>query len=524
MPRKPALNAEAETLVRTMRNDGATLSVIAKELGVSSTTVSRSLRSGKAVRKAGEFRNVSTHLAPRTQDGPFVWGLERIRAARDEQIRGRFKLPVQLAVAMRSDSALFTSYLNRIAPHSAIDALLVNHPTERGKALGNIASKSVTVDREVLKGLHGTMVNHGVSVGYIDQKTNDKGTRVDFSLREWPFEHVYWDVSRRMLFTAVENSEAVPIVHGDGFWVVFQKLDDRPWLQEACVLPAALIWASHSNGLADWASASTSHGQSQVMGMMPEGVALQDDDGDLTNEARAFLSMLQDVITGNAGAGLRPFGSETDVLANSSTAWQVFKELIISTEKSAARIYLGTDAILGSVGGAPGVDISELFGIASTIIQGDFAAIEKALNTGVYAPWAAINAGSSKYAPKISYKLPDPDEEAVHDEADKNEKRLAEAVEARRNMGTKITQALIFDLAHKFNVAPVPLLAAKPADAKASLNGAQSLAMLEYVRSVGRGELTPEQAAKMIETSINAPEEVAADIVEDTPAAPPEAK
>lgn len=413
------------------------------------------------VRTAEEFRGSLAVRAPRSKVGPLVWDLERIRAARDAQMRGHFELPVRLAEAMRTDDALFTAYHNRIAPQSAVQAILVPQGSSRGEAVCKRAREGASAPRSVLEGIQGTLANHGLAIGYNEHVTNEDGTRVDFRLTEWPLEHVRWNESTEQLETRVRDGGAmVPIVHGDGRWVVFRKFGSAPWVQEACILPAALVWAAHGNGIKDWAAGSASHGQAKIMGELPEGVSLQSAEGELSPEAAAFLEILQDIVSGEAGAGIRPAGAKTDFLANGSTAWQVFSELIVNREKAAARIYLGTDASLGSVGGAPGVDIAILFGVASTKLQGDFQAIEQALASGFYDPWCAINFGTSQYAPRLAYQLPDPDASAKSKEAADAHDRLLDTIAKMRAQQMDVTQEVVNKLAIAYGVSPAPTLAA----------------------------------------------------------------
>jgi hypothetical protein len=415
-------------------------------------------------RKAKEFaKNLPRLSAPIKVQGPFSWSLEAIRSARDHQMRGDFALPVRLAEAMRTDDALFVAYHNRIAPQSAVQTKLVAHDSTRGVRIAAKAAASVQIARSVLEGISGTLANHGIAIGYIEQEANDDGTCVDFKLTEWPLEHVKWDPSREVLWTRTKDSSREIITHGDGQWVIFRKFSVLPWTQEACVLPGAFIWAAHANGIKDWALASTSHGQAKIVGKLPEGLSLQDSENALTPEAQGFLNLLQDLISGEGGAGIAPFGADVQFLANGSTAWQVFSELILNREKAAARVYLGTDAMMGAGGGAPGVDISALFGVATTKIQGDFAAIEQALWTGVYQPWTAINEGDSRYAPRLVYQLPDPDAAAKSAEKAAKRDRLFGALDRMRALNLDITQADVDALAAEYGVSPAPRLGATPA-------------------------------------------------------------
>jgi hypothetical protein len=225
------------------------------------------------------------------------------------------------------------------------------------------------------------------------------------------------------------------------------------------VLPGALVWASHAYALRDWNSTAKSHGLAKVIAILKEGLALAGEDGALAPDAQSVLDTIQDLAEGEAGSGIFPNATDVKVLFNGSNAWQVFDTLVGSREKAFARIYLGTDAILGSVGGAPGLDIEALFKVASGKIQGDFLALEEGLRTGLYEPWTAINEGDSSRAPSIKYELPDRDAE-LHslDASGKLERQHAE-IKRRKESVMDVTQETIAELAKTFGVRAVPVLA-----------------------------------------------------------------
>ncbi len=461
----PHITPEIADEIKTLRRQGVSWRAIGRRLNVSRDTAQRALsRIAERTRTAADFKTaLSVVLEPPTRRPTIhCWDLPTIRQARDAQMRGDFSLPVQLAKAMRTDDALFVAYHNRIAPHMAVDVSCVPASGTRGEAVARKSKASVFAPRTTLQGLCGTLANHGVAIGYVKNEVDDAGTRIDFKLTEWPLEHVKYNSSTEQLETSTKGGQRVTITHGDGRWIVFRKTLVEPWTQEACILPGALVYAAHANGLRDWAATSASHGQAKIVGELPEGVSLQDTDG-LTPEAAAFLQMLQDIVSGEAGAGVRPAGSETDFLANGSNAWQVFTELVTNREKAAARIYLGTDGTLGTQGGAPGVDISALFGVATTKIQGDFLAIEQAINTGLYQPWCAVNEGDSRYAPSLKYEFSDPDAVRKGDEEYTKLDHLLNALDRMKNLGLVVNQETINQLCHTFSIRNPPKLAPTPA-------------------------------------------------------------
>ncbi len=466
------------------------------------------------LRTADEFKASRAPLkAPRRQRSTLSWSLETIRAARDAQMRGDFQLPVALAKMMRTDDAIFVARNNRLAPQSAIATELVSAGGARGDAARRKAMSSCITPRTVLQGIAGDLADHGVAIGYIKQELNEEGTRTDFELTQWPLEHVKQNESTEQLETRVDGGAREIIQHGNGRWIVFKKCANEPWTQEAAVLPGALIWAAHAEGLKDWVQASTSHGQAKIIGELPEGVALQDDDGNLTPEAEAFLELLQDLVSGEVGAGLRPHATKTEFVSNGSNAWQVFMELIMNREKAAARVYLGTDAILGSVGGAPGVDIAQLFGVATTKIQGDFEAIEQGLNTGLFQPWAAVNEGDSRYAPRLRYLMPDPDASKHVEDFDARLEKLLKRAHELKAEGMAVEQPMIDRLCKTYNIDPPIMLAPVAGKTPAILptpSGFESSIRVREMRAAGGldptgdpkiDEMFMPQFTKFLETS-----------------------
>lgn len=427
---------------------------------------------------------------PRDQSSAlYSWTLAQIFEARDEQTVGTFVLPARMADAMRMDDALYTAKENRLAPQRCIPVEMKAGKGARGEVIAAEAEalfgqNGVGIRPETMVDIHGCLVDHGVAFGVIVNTPRDDGTRVDSEIKYWPIEYVWWDSVVRIFKARVDPNTVrpgdiplddfnrpdprygvtggsyVPIIHGDGRWVIFQKNEINPFRYGA-ILPAALVWARHAFAVRDWAKGSVSHGSAKVVGELPEGVSLMDEDGNLTQQAAAFVALLQAIGSADSPAGIRPAGSKTDFVVNSSTAWQVWSELVNNGEKAAARIYLGTDGTLGTTGGAPGVDITALFGVASTIVRGDLEALERGLNTGLIEPWCAINFGDSSLSPKRCYKIPNEDENQVYDEAAKRNTAFYLALKASHDAGIALTPEYIGGLAKDFGVRS-PVLSAPP--------------------------------------------------------------
>ncbi len=442
---------------------GESKRAIARSLGVAPSTVRRAA-TRTAVEPARAIRTPAR--APVRQSGPYAWDLERIRRARDCQMRGDFEIPVRLAEAMRTDDALFTAYQARVATQIAITLDWRAANSGIGESICARARSLIHLPQVVRQGILGTMANHGLAIGYAPPSAVDtpEGPSLCMTLTEWPLEHVRWDRGRCELMTRVRDLPDVPITHGVDGWVVFRKFGIAPWTQDAALLAAALLWPAHAGGISDWAGASYAHGQPKLVGELPEGVRLEKDDGtgDLTAEACAMLELATALASGDAGAGVRPAGSKLDLLESGSNAWQVFDKLTTNRESAAARIYLGTDAILGSRGGAPGIDIGALFGIATTRIQGDLEALERGFREGMIAPWMAAHGYQQANAPAAVYEIPDSDADArSQQEADAVE-RLEKSVASLKSIGAEVTQDVIDALRETLGVSVTAKLVSLP--------------------------------------------------------------
>ncbi len=387
----------------------------------------------------------STTVKPpmRHQGGGYTWSLETIRCARDAQLRGQFDQPVRLAEAFRTNDAMFTAYQARVATQSAIRLLWRPADTDAGRGLAPLAERSIVTPQHTRESILGTLANHGLAIGYVlhtAEDDPDRGPVVRMRLTEWPLEHVRYNPSTCTLETRTRENGTITITHGDGRWIVFQKFGVAPWTQDACVLPGALVWAAHGGCLSDWAGASFSHGQPKVVGQLIEGTPYQNPDGTLTSNAQAALDVIAMLVSGDAGAGILPPGAKAELLYNGSTAWQVFKELGLDRGKAAMRIYLGTDAALGSQGGAPGVDIAALLNVASSRVQGDLEALERGYREGMIEPWARMHGFAAADLPTLAYAMPDTDgDKRAAQEASAIE-RLAAMIKAMKDSGLVVEQ------------------------------------------------------------------------------------
>lgn len=428
----------------------------------------------RKIRFAKEFdllRLVREIMAPKTSSGIYAWSADDIVSARDQQMLGRFKLPARAAESMRTDDAIQVAYTNRLAPQRCIKVEMVAAKGARGATVcneseGQFGQSGVAITPDTLGSIHGCLVNHEVAFANCIPTPREDGSRIDYAVRAWPIEHVRWDPIDRCFKTLTYEGGEEKIVHGDGRWVIFQKFEVEPF-KHASLLAALLVWRSHALAIRDWAKGSVSHGAAKIVGALAAGVPLQGPDGALTADAVAFLQVLRDLESSDSPVVIKPAGSEVEFITNTSTAWQVWKELVLNARGAAARIYLGTDGTLGATGGAPGVDITALFGVAATMVEGDLRCIERALLTGVIEPWTAINFGDSTLAPMRRYQIPDADEEARRAAIGTRRAAFFVDIESAKRVGFVITQEYVNDVAREYDVEP-PTLPTVPTPGEAA--------------------------------------------------------
>lgn len=417
-----------------------------------------------------------------------------------------------MAEAMNTDDALAPALENRLAPQRCIKTEIVpadKSPKTRCKQIADEADAlfgptGFALSADTLASIHASLVRHEIAFAHVTKVPRDDGTRVDVVINAWPIEHVRWHELKRCFVTRIDPTSAadprvgneVDIVHGDGRWIVFQRYEVDPF-KHATLLAAALVWGRHAYGIRDWAKASVAQGNAKIIGEMPENSSLQESDeqGNIvdTPEAIALVQALRDLVSGDALVGLLPSGAKAQFVASAATNWQVFSELVGNGESAAARIFLGTDATMGAKGGAPGVDIQSMFGVATTKVESDLKCISRGINTGAIEPWTAMNFGDSSYAPRHRYMLPDADADAERASLATRTNAFYDEIEKAKRNGFEVTQDFVNSVAKKHAI-EAPLLPVEskkaPSIALAPTDIARVVTVNEARASAGVGPLT----------------------------------
>jgi hypothetical protein len=427
----------------------------------------------KAVRASTDFdlARLTTALRPPKEAlGVWAWTLEKIRAARDAQMRGDFREAVALGHAMRTDPAILTAQLNRLAPARGLPVRL-SPPRDNARARRQLdeaealfGARGIAIRRDTITSLNACLADHELAIGINDWTPRPDGSRVDIEHRYWPLEHVRWDPVEQVLKTRLADGSETVITHGDGTWVVYSSFAHEPW-KHGAILPGALVWAARAYGVRDLSKGTSRHADAKVVGTLPQGVPMQDETGALTREATEMLELTKVIASADTPFGLKPFGAAVDYLVNTSQAWQVYSEVIKLGDRDAAKIYLGQDGSVSDSGGNY-IKSKFLFGVRNDIVEGELkGAFEPAIKTGIIDPWAAVNFGDSESAPVREWQMPDADQDARLESLALRVDAFNKAITELRGNGFVVDQALVVTLAADFDVPPPALADTTPSGA-----------------------------------------------------------
>lgn len=399
---------------------------------------------------------------PKDAPDAYSWTLADIVTARNEQMRGRFKLPAEMAKSMRTDAAIAVPWRNRLAVPRCLGVELVPAKGARGVSIANEAeglfgNEGIAITPDGVADIQDCLVDHNLAVAQCTPKVRDDGSRIDLLISPWPIKYVRWDATECVLKTQTSEGFEQPIVHGDGRWLVFKQHEIDPWAKGAAILDACLVWCRHAMASSHWMRGSLAHASAKVLAELPLGVALKGKDGKMTNEAKALMELLRLIQSADSPFGIKPAGSKIDMLSNTGQMWQIWDTLTANAERWGARIYTGTDAMLGSKGGAPGVDITALFGVLTTLVQGDVGALQRGFATAIEV-WCALNFGDSTLAPRRRYRMPDPDAAMRVEVVSKRRTAFFTDIELTRKNGFVVTEDYVAATAKEYELDEPPAL------------------------------------------------------------------
>lgn len=397
------------------------------------------------------------HRPPARPLGLHGWTVADIQAARAAQMRGQFKQSSRLLRSAKTEPSIYSPLLNRIAPHRGLPRDIVSRCKLEGaseiirqEAVSTFAADGVSLTPGVLADIFEGLAMQGIKVCQNVWTVREDGARVDVTLTSYPTEYLEWSETDRTLY-AWTAAGRVPVVHGDGTWVVFQLHDEEPWSWGALVALANL-WIDLAYGRRDRANAAESAGDAKYIGTLPDGFATN------SAEGRALLAEME-MLYEIRRVMLKPFGAEVERLDATAQNWQIFKELLESDDKAAQKVLLGQDGTMTNSGGSY-VKAWGLFGVRNDIVESDLSAVGRGVSTGVLRPWSIQNFDRWDHL-EYRWMMPDADEDARRESLATRRKSLYEDIASARANGMLVNQAYVDAVAKAYGIDP-PQLAPTP--------------------------------------------------------------
>ena len=202
--------------------------------------------------------------------------LDDVRAAVDQHVVGGFTGSGQLADKMTGDDRVASVLGSRV--HGLLGLPFAISPRREGDAADEIATRTRRFwPRMAPKAELAQLLTWGVMMGFAAAEviwTHARGWWVP-TLRSWHPQLVYYRYDLRQ-YIAITMEGPVPIVPGDGKWVLFTPRGDyRGWMHGA-VRTTSTPWAYRQVFLYHWARHAQKHGKPWVVADVPAAWSDQD--------------------------------------------------------------------------------------------------------------------------------------------------------------------------------------------------------------------------------------------------------
>lgn len=392
-------------------------------------------------------------ITPLTMTG---WNVDRIRRARDAHALGEFDVSALLADAMLVDPRIVAGLLQRLGPSLGIPREVKGGKRWNGKGL----TETVRAEAEALFAPESTACPPGtLAAGFLSTAMmgpailqnvwtpRDDATRIDVEARPWPMQLARWNEARRRYQLFTTDGE-LTIEPNDGKWIVIEPYGPRSYLFGA-LRALALVWADRSYAIRDRSNHSAAHGSMSIVGTLPQSVATDSAEG---KAFRVVLQMLQ-----RARSGLvKAFGSAIETLEPKTLAWQIFGQIVDSSNRD---IMLALNGIDGTAVYKP---ISQIDGVRYDLVRLELGAATVSYNEGLVKPWTLYNFGDADLVPRLGWLVPDPREQERLDALGRRHQAFSMALTGYRKAGVLVDQPFVDRLAASFGV-DAPKLDAKAA-------------------------------------------------------------
>lgn len=370
------------------------------------------------------------------QPFPEDWTLEKIRAARKRHDIGIFSETVRLRDVLTVDPRVESGLMQRCATPIGLTVDVTPAKARGGKGVSaNVAAEvkswfkrgSKVAGHAVRRKILEDLVMGGVAIAQLHWRFEpDEALWYVDRIEPWPLEFTWYNPALTALQIITTDGLYTPR-HGDGKWIVIEPYGTKSWLHGA-VRALSMPWADRAFGVRYRAAAAARQGGTAPIGELPEGIPINSDDG------KQFQRLVKALWQGRPW-GVKPFGSKLELLEAKTNAWQIFNDIVKTSDADIAIALLGQDATQakGSVYTSP-----QFKGVRFDYAQNDAQALDGAFETGAALPYVAVNYGT-EFCPSIESAVPDPEEADRRAAVARNYEAFGRGVVSLRSAGAKVT-------------------------------------------------------------------------------------
>ena len=228
-------------------------------------------------------------------------------------------------------------------------------------------------------------------------------------LKVWHPQFLHWDVVKRQYQLQVERDLAadfVPLVPGDGKWVVYTPYGyEYGWLR-GLVRPLARPWLIRQWTYRDWARYSEVHGLPIRKAIVPAGADIKKRTkyaGDVAKLGSETSIQLEQGQEGNK--------FDLQLLEATANTFAGFKELLDKCETSIAISILGQNLTTEVQGGSYAATVAHN-SIRADLRRFDAFTLAACLREQALKPWVRFNYGDDELTPWVEWQTDPPDDEA----------------------------------------------------------------------------------------------------------------
>ena len=348
-------------------------------------------------------RKLKTELPVRTLPR---WSVPDARRALVNHEIGQFGDSALLAEAMTADARIRSALGTRV---QSVTGLPCRFETEsddpRAKEAAEIAEQKWRewIPEGDSEALHRWLLLMGFGLG---QNLWDRSGRLWMPrLNVWhpTYLYWYWNVESKLgkWQLIVADGGAIEPANGDGQWVFPKQGQKRPWMN-GLVRSLAYPWSARQYAFQDWARYSERHGMPILKAIIPAGANDELIDpfiDDLRNLGSEGLLPLRQGEAGNV--------FDLQLLEATANTHEAFPGLIEQANTDIALAVLGQNLTSEVQGGS--LAAARVHGdVRQDLLEADAKLMASTWNESVFRPWARVNYGSDRFAPRLVYVVEPP--------------------------------------------------------------------------------------------------------------------